>query len=179
MLNTLVTRFGAEEAEASGFAALGFDPKAFIIQLITFLLVFYVLRRFVFQRIVDMLEKRRLTIEEGVNLTSKLSEEKVKLDAEIIKIRKKAREEADEIIAATHQQTKDMIKQAEEAAETKSKAIVETAHKKIEDETARARRNLEKEMVELVIEATEAVTREKLDAKKDNALINQALKGQA
>ncbi len=72
-----------------------------------------------------------------------------------------------------------MVKEAEETAQTKADAIVEEAHQKIADETPRARRDLEKEMVGLVIDATEAVTREKLDAKKDNALIENALKGRA
>lgn len=181
MLNNFVTTFAAEEAgaEASGFEALGFDPKAFIIQLVTFLLVFYILKRYVFGRIVDTLEKRRLKIEEGMALTNKLTEEKKKLDEEVTKIRKQARREAEEIIASTHQHTTVMIKEAETAAKTRAEAIVKEAHKRIDDETARARRNLEKEMVNLVIEATEAVTREKLDAKKDNALITNALKGQA
>ena len=46
-------------------------------------------------------------------------------------------------------------------------------------ETARARRKLEAEVVELVIEATEVVAGEKLDAKKDSALLTRALKGQS
>lgn len=179
MIN-FVTQFAAEEAkEAEGFAALGFDPKAFIIQLITFLLVFYILKKYVFGRIVDLLEKRRLTIEEGMKLTSKLTEEKEKLDQEVAKKLKEARKEADEIIAATHNQAEGMIKDAETKAQTKAEAMLADAKSKIQEETARARRKLEQEMVELVIEATEAVASEKLDAKKDAALIEKALKGQA
>lgn len=177
MFETVLTKFAAEEAEAEGFAALGFDPKAFIIQLITFLLVFYVLKRFVFGRVIDLLEKRRLTIEEGLKLTSKMAEEKAKLDREAAEIRKAARQQADEVIADSHQQAGTMIKEAEANAAEKAEHIVAEARQKIEDETARARRDLEREMVNLVIEATEKVTHEKLDAKKDNALITNALKG--
>ncbi len=177
MINSF-TRFGAEAAEKEGFAALGFDPKAFLIQLVTFLLVFYILKRFVFGRIVSMLEKRRETIEEGLSLTSKLTEQKEKLDAEITEIRKKARQEADAIIAASHHQTTAMVKEAEAAAEAKAKNILTEAQKKIEEETARARRALEHEMIGLVAEATEVLVNEKLDAKKDAALISKALRSQ-
>jgi len=179
MFNTVLSQFAAEESEASGFAALGFDVKAFLIQLITFLLVFYILKRYVFGRIIDLLEKRQAKIDEGLKLTSQLTEEKAKLDQEAAKLRTNARKEADALIAATHEQTKTMIREAEATASERAENIVEEARKKIDDETARARRNLEREMVDLVIEATEAVTKEKLDAKKDNALIANALKGRA
>jgi F-type H+-transporting ATPase subunit b len=179
MIDILITRFAAEETEASGFEALGFDPKAFLIQLVTFLLVFYVLKRFAFGKIVELLEKRRKTIEEGVALTTKLTQEKEKLDREAADTRAEARREAEQIIADSHVQTTQIIRDAEESAQEKAEKILNDARQKIEDETARARRNLEKEMVELVIQATEAVSREKLDAKKDNELIASALKGRA
>lgn len=177
MFNTVLTRFGSEEAEAEGFAALGFDPKAFLIQFITFLLVFYILRKYVFGRIVDMLEKRREAVEEGMRLTTEAVVERDKLEKETAKTRAAARKEADEIISRTNEQTTQMIKDAEAAAAAKAHALIEEAKKKIEEETARARRKLESEVVDLVIEATEKVAGEKLDAKKDAALLTRALRG--
>lgn len=179
MTDIFVTQFAAEEAEASGIAALGFDPKAFLIQLVTFLLVFYILKRFAFGRIVDMLEKRRQTIEEGVTLSAKMTQEKEKLDKEVARQRAETRREAEALIADTQAQATVILKKAEASAAERANQIIEEAREKIDDEMARARRNLEKEMVGLVIEATEAVTREKLDAKKDGALITEALKGRA
>ena len=179
MIDTALIRFAAEEEEASGFAALGFDPKAFIIQLITLLLVFYILKRYVFGRIIDLLEKRRQKIEEGLKLTAQMTEEKAKLDRESAEMRAAARKAADEVISAGHQQAATMVKEAETAAAEKAQNIIAEARKKTEDEIARARRNLEHEMVDLVIDATEAVKRKKLDSKKDNALIADALKGRA
>lgn len=178
MFNTFLTRFAAED-EASGFQALGFDPKAFLIQLITFLIIFYILKKYVFGRVVDMLEKRRQTIEEGVNLTAKLSQEKEALDVEITEARKRARLEADEVLAASHAQATQMVKDAEAAAAVKAANIVSEAQKKIEEETARARRKLEHEMVGLVAEATEVLVGQKLDTKKDADLITRALRSQS
>lgn len=179
MTNILLTQFAAEEAEASGIAALGFDPKAFLIQLITFLLIFYILKRFAFKRIVDLLEKRRKTIEEGVTLSAKMAQEKEKLDKEISRLRVEARKDAEQLLDDTKAQATVVLKEAEASAAERANQIIEEARAKIDDETARARRKLEKEMVGLVVEATEAVTREKLDAKKDGVLITEALKGRA
>lgn len=179
MINAL-TQFAASEPEVeSGIGALGIDPKAFIIQLITFLFVFLVLRRYVFTPVVKALDKRQATIDKGVQLTSELTRQKEAFDKEVAEARKRARAEAEQIVNDSHSQATQMIREAEESAQVKAEQIVTDARKKIQDETARARRDLEKEMVELVIDATEAVTRTKLDSKQDNALVAAALKGKA
>jgi hypothetical protein len=53
-----LTIFASETAkEAEGIAALGIDGKTFIVQLITWLIVFTVLVKFVFKPIVNVLQK--------------------------------------------------------------------------------------------------------------------------
>lgn len=180
MIN-VITQFAAEEAgaEATGLAALGIDFRAFAIQLVTFLFVYLILRRFVFKPVVRLLNNRQETIEQGVKLTSQLANQKEELDKEVAEARKQARKEAEKIVADSHAQASAMIKDAEEAAQAKAEAVMKDAQQKIADEASRARRDLEREMVDLVVSATEKVTGEKLDAKKDNTLINNALKGQA
>lgn len=177
-MESILLQFASEEAEPSGLAALGLDPKAFLIQLVTFLLVFLVLRKYAFGPIVNLLEKRRKTIEDGLKLTSQLSEEKQKLEREVAEVHKKARKESDEIIATSRVRADALIKEAEDKAQAKVDNMLAEAKKKIDEETKRARRGLEREMVELVIKATEFVAKEKIDPKKDEKLIVEALKGQ-
>lgn len=172
-----VTLIASEEAKPSGFAALGFDFKAFLIQLITFLLVFYILKKYVFGRVVDMLETRRKTIEDGVKLSAEIKSEREKLESNIADAHKEAREEANKLMAKTRDQADSVIREAEESAQTKVDKMIVEAKNKIEEETQKARRALEAETVGLVIRATEAVSREKLDDKKDATLIKDALEG--
>ena len=168
--------FAAEETEASGIAALGIDWQAFIVQLITFLLVFGVLYKFVFHRVVQLLEKRRKTIEEGVRLSGEMRAEKEQLDEDVARIQQKTRAKADELIAESKDKASLIIKQAEEKASVKADQIIEEAKQKITDETQKAKRQLEREMVELIVASTEAVIRERLDADKDRELVNRVLK---
>lgn len=174
------TTLASTEAEsASGIAALGIDGKAFIIQLITWILVFLVLRHFVFRPIVNVLEKRRETIEDGVRLTNEMRTEKEKLEVEITRIQKEARKHADEVLANSQQQAGTILKEAEESAQKKIEMLLTEAQKKIEEETKRAQQTVEKEAVDLVIRATEVIAHEKITASKDKALIARALKGQS
>ena len=60
------TQFAAESS-SSGISSLGVNLKSFIFQLITFLIVLLILRRWVFPKLVATLEERRKTLEEATS----------------------------------------------------------------------------------------------------------------
>ena len=171
--------FAAEETHetASGLGALGISPSAFLIQLITFVLVFALLKKFAFKPIVEKLEERRKVIDEGVKAGQLLAKERQKLDKEVVEVMRDARIEADKIIATGHKEAREIIRDAEKGAERKVDAMMKDAEARIDEESEQARRRLEKEIVSLVSEATEAVVGEKVDPKKDGELIDKILKG--
>lgn len=177
----LLTYFAAESGhsaeQASGLGALGVNAMAFAIQLITFVLVFLLLKRFAFAPVGRMLEKRRKTIEDGVKLGLKLEKERDKLEDEVAKITREARHDADRIIAAAHKDAREILRDAEKAAQRKADAMLADAEVRIHEESKAAKRKLEKDIVGLVSEATEAIVEEKVDPAKDAAIIDKALKG--
>lgn len=172
---TILTNFADS---SSGIGALGIDGTAFAIQLITFLLAFLVLKRWAFTPIVKIMEQRRKTIEQGVALGEQMKKEQAELEKKVAGELHKAREQADGIIAAAQTQARQTVQNAEEAAGKKADGIIDAAHDRIAQDTARARKQLEREMIGLVSEATEAIIDEKVDAQKDAALIEKALKEQ-
>jgi len=176
MIN-LLTNFAAEES-ASGIGALGIDGKAFVIQLVTFVLAFLVLKKWAFGPIIKMMDERKKTIESGVTLGEEMKKERTKLDEQVAKEMQKARTEADGIIAAANDTSRDTIREAEDKARNKATGILKDAEERIKTDTALARKKLEGELVGLISDATEAIIGEKVDAKKDAALIDKALKEQ-
>lgn len=166
----------AAEASGSGLSALGVDPRAFLVQLITFALVFVVLKKYAFGPILKVLNERRATIESGVKLGEDMQRQKAKFDAKVESLLHEARQEADSILAIAQDNARQAIREAEEKARDKAAGILKEADSRIAQDTARARRQLEKELVGLVAEATEAIIDQKVDAKKDAGLIERALK---
>ena len=161
---------------SSGLGALGFDGQAFLIQLITFVLAYLVLRRFAFGPILKILRERRETIESGVKLGEEMQKARTELEAKVDKALHEARQEADAIITGAQESGRQAVAEAEEKARAKAAGILQEAEDRIAQDMARARQKLEGEMVGLVSEATEAVIREKIDPKKDGQLIERALK---
>lgn len=168
--------FAAAEAGTGGI--LGFSPKIFLIQLITFVFVFLIIKKFAFQPIVNLLEKRRQIIEDGVLLGEKMEKRQAELEGESDKVIREARHDADRIIANAHKESREIAHAAEKAAKAKADAMIKEADARIDEDVDRARRHLEKDLVGLVSEATEAVVHEKVDAKKDAEIVEKALKGQ-
>lgn len=177
MISTL-TYFASEASGESGIGALGVDSKAFIIQLVTFLLVFLVLKKWAFKPIIKIMEQRRKTIEEGVSLGEQMRQDKAVLESQIEERLGEARSEADGIIAAANEASRASIREAEDKAREKAAGILEQADQRIVAETQRARKQLQGELVTLVSEATETIIGEKVDAQKDAQLIARALKEQ-
>lgn len=177
-MTTLLTHFAADSS-ASGIGALGVDPKALVIQLVTFGLAYLVLRRYAFGPIMRVMQERRDTIEKGVRLGEQMQKQQAELDAKIQKALADARSRADGIVAGANEEARATVREAEDKARSKADGILAEAESRIAQDTKRARLKLEKELVGLISEATEAIIDEKVDATKDAALIDKALKESA
>ncbi|MDB5184397.1 MAG: hypothetical protein JWN38_205 [Candidatus Saccharibacteria bacterium] len=170
------TNFGADSS--SGIGALGVSGSALLIQLITFLLAYFVLRKYAFKPILKVLAERRETIESGVNLGEEMQKERVELERKVKAALTDARKQADAIVSDAQDAAREAIRGAETKASEKADNILAEAHSRAEQDIARMRRELEVELVGLVSDATEAIIDEKLDTKKDAALISRSLKEQ-
>ncbi len=171
---TIVPRIFAAEG-SSGIAALGVDLKSLLLQIATFVLVFWLLKKFAFAKIISALDERRRTIDQGVDLGIKMAEEKQRLDQQVEELLHKARLEADKIITAGQQDVAAMLKSAEDDAARKADALLADARARIEDDIVQARKSLESETLKLVAEASEILIQQRLDAPQDRKMIEKAL----
>ncbi len=158
-----------------GIAALGLDPFAIGAQLLTFVVLFWFVKKFALTKIVSNLQKRREDINRGLHLTAELDKQKAELDQRMEDVLRKARKQADAIISEAHTQTGQIIQEAEQAANRKAEEIIRSAEGKIERDIVEARNGLKKEMAGLIVEATEAILEEKLDSDADKKLVEKYL----
>jgi F-type H+-transporting ATPase subunit b len=174
-LLTIMAAAPGEEAE--GIAALGIDPLAIGAQAVTFLVLFWVVKKFALEGIVRSLEDRRKTIDKGVRLGVKMEAEQAKLEQTIDAKLQEARKQADAIIAGANKESGAIIRAAEARAAEKVDGMINDAHARIADDIANAKKDLQKEVVGLVAEATEAIIGEKMTSEKDEAFIKRMLEG--
>jgi len=175
-------QFAADEtaqaaSEAGGISAIGLDPVAILIQAGTFILLFFLIKRYALDAINDKLNQRDQTINEGLENARKASIASEAAVVEQQKLLKQANDKAAEIIAEANHKSGQLITEAQSAANDQADKIVVDARTQITAEVVRARSELKSELVGLVAEATEIVTRQTVDASKDKKLIESALLG--
>jgi F-type H+-transporting ATPase subunit b len=172
----VITQFGDS---SSGIGALGLNLTSFLIQLGTFIIAFLVLRKWAFKPILEVLKQRRDTIEQGVVLGEKMQKQQAEMEQKVAEALREARAQADKILAEAASRGRQVSADAEAKAKEKAESIIAAAEDRIGQDMKLARSKLEKELSGLVAEAAEVVIGEKVDAKKDAALINKALEERA
>ena len=164
------------EHAPEGIAALGLNLQAFLFQLITFVIVFVILRQFVFKKLVKTLDDRRDAVEKSIKHAAETEEKLKKAEETIAGLLADGRKQADELVAAAHKEATQMVEEAESKAAKRAEHIVSEAKSSMDVEVAKAREALKAETAQLVAAATEQIIKQKLDPAKDAALIDSALK---
>lgn len=170
---TQLTQFGAESG--GGLGSLGINAKGFLFQLITFVLVMLLLKKYVYGKLVDTLEARRQTVLGSLEEAKKAAEELQDTEAKIEKLLAEARQESADIVATAHKEAVAMVEEAESKAQKKAEHIVHEAKSQLDGEILKAREVLKKETKALVADATERIIGQKLSGAADEKLIEQAL----
>jgi F-type H+-transporting ATPase subunit b len=164
------------QSSSGGISSLGINLKSFIFQLITFLIVLLILRRWVFPKLVATLEARRKTLEESLVQARQTEETLHQAETKAGEILKQARTQADAALAEAGSKAEEIIAKGEAAAAERAARIIKEAEARLGQERERLHSELRKELAGLVAIATEKVLAKKLDEREDRALIERSLK---
>lgn len=155
---------------------MGINLQGFVFQLITFLLVLLILRKYVFPKLVETMEKRRQTLEQSLLDAKKTQEALARAEDEAASLLGKARQDADNALAEAASQARQLIAKAEQAADERAQRLLDEAKSQIDQERVKLRQEIKGELADLVVTATEKVLRGKLDAEEDGKLIEKSIK---
>jgi F-type H+-transporting ATPase subunit b len=164
------------QSSSGGISSLGINLKSFIFQLITFLIVLLILRRWVFPKLVATLEARRKTLEESLVQARQTEETLHQAETKAGEILKQARTQADAALAEAGSKAEEIIAKGEAAAAERAARIIKEAEARLGQERERLHSELRKELAGLVAIAIEKVLAKKLDEREDRALIERSLK---
>lgn len=142
-----------------------------IIQIIAFLVMFWVMKRYGWQPLLDVLEARREKIKAEFDSIDAQKEEARKLSAQyeekMKEISANARKKIQEAIAEGHK----ISAEIQEDAQTNAKEILQKAKLEIAEEIANAKNQLKNDMVGLVVDTTEKLLQKTLDDSSQKKLI--------
>lgn len=175
---SIVTQFAASTAGESGgiFEALGINWQMLVFQALAFLILVWLLSRYVYPPLMKAVDARQDKIEESAKAAVEAEKKADDTKAEMTKLLKQARGEASDIVTTAKEEAAAMIAAADAKAKARAERTVAEAHEQIEKDVIAARKALHNETLDLVAQATEKVIGKTVAPRVDEAIITAAVK---
>lgn len=153
----------------------GVNWSFFIAQLVNFTLLFFLLKHFLYKPILDMLEKRRVEIEEGLANAKKMNADAKKFEEEHALLLTQSKKESQTIIENAVVASEKMRDQILKEAADKSKEMIAVASKMAQEEKQKMLGEVKAEVLTLTTILVEKILHEKMDSEHDKKFIQKIL----
>lgn len=157
------------------FTALGIDIKSLILNTLAFLIIVYVLGRFVYPSLTKALDAKRDELTAAARQEAAARERLEQATKDAQGLVNEARTAADQLVVTARHEAGELVAAGKTAADAQAERILGEARSQLAVDVRAARTALKADTARLVAEATEAVIGEKLDAERDAALIGRSL----
>jgi F-type H+-transporting ATPase subunit b len=170
-------------AAAGGFSDMlrdtaetfGWNPRLFFSQVISFVIVALLLRRFAYKPILNVLEERRRSIEEGQLNAEKIKRQLDEAEKRYSEILAKANAEAQKMIDEARESSAHLAERKQQEAIAAAEQIIAKAREASAIEHERTMDSLKQELGRLVVDTTAKVTGKVLTPEDQQRLQEEAL----
>ena len=151
------------------------DPGLFIWTIATFLVLFYLLRKYAWRPLLTALEERQETIRKSLDDADQAKQELERLHQESAQIIAEARADAQSIVAKSRVAAETGREDLKQKAKEEADALVRGAQRQIQLETARAVQQIRHEVVDLSLAVASKLIKKNLTQEDNDALIQDSL----
>ena len=150
--------------------------KILLGQAVNFLILFFLMKRFVFPRFFSILKERERRIEEGIKKAQLIEEKSKMLEVEREKVLKEAKKEAELILKEAKERAEEKEKEILERAKKEKEKIIKEAREMGKEEIEKMKKDFLERNVEMVLALAEKFLAKKLDPKEDKRIILKLLR---
>jgi len=140
------------------FNTFGIEWPKFLAQLILFIIVYFVLKKFAFGPIIAMLEERRKRIEEAQVNAQKIKQQLAEAEKRHSEILAQANAEGQRMIDEARQSASHVADRKVQEAIASAEQVIAKAHEAASLEYERSMESLKRQVGRLVVETTAKVT---------------------
>jgi len=156
--------------------ALGINVTALIVQLLAFIALVLLLRRFAYRPLLNVLDQRAERVRTSMEQADRIERQLAETEARNQEILAEARREAQQIVINAREIGDRQISQAREVARDEADKQLQQSLAQLRAETQTARAQLRQDYADLVIRAASRVVRQELDPQKHLQLIDSTLR---
>lgn len=154
---------------------LGINGKLLLAQAVNFLLVLWLLNRFVFKRLLAFLEERKERIQKGIELSDRATKEMERVREARGRELERTRGEVTEILSEARASALQKEKELQVAAKEKAGEIVHRAHTQGERERADAVLRAKEDIKIMTVRATEKILGRSVNDKDNEKMLDEVL----
>ena len=144
--------------------------------IVAFGVVFFVLAKFGFPIITQMVDERKKYIDESLEAAREANEKLAKIQEESAAMLKQAQEKQSQILAEAMEMRKQIVEKAETEATAAGQKIITEARQQIQAEKEDAIRDIRRQVGDLSVQVAEKVLRQTLSTDKEQmAMIDRML----
>jgi F-type H+-transporting ATPase subunit b len=155
--------------------ALGLNWWSLVINGLAFLIVAWLLGRYVYPVLLKALDAKADDYAAASRLKQAADSALEKAEAETKKLISEARNTAEQILGDARDQATDLIKSAESKASAEAERIIANGREQLANDLEAARHELKADTARLVADATRAVLHDRLNHEIDERLISRSL----
>jgi F-type H+-transporting ATPase subunit b len=124
----------------------------------------------------DITDKRKEEVEKNLNEAERLRVEAQDLKEKNEKEMSEVKEKKNEIIKNAEETAKNITKKAKEEAEKEKQRIITSAEKEAEELKEKAMQDVQAKVVQMALNVSSLILKEKIDRKANEELVSRALK---
>lgn len=156
---------------------LGINLGYLLIQIINFIVLFIVLKAWVYTPLVNMLEKRRATIAKGLEDARIAAEARANAETEANKLMSEAQAKAGQVIREASDRADQAAKEIRSKVDAEADQAKTAAMQEVTEERNRMLGELRGQVAALAIAAAQKLVGEALDEKRQHALLEEFFSG--
>lgn len=154
----------------------GVNPILLGAQIVNFLLIFFLLKKFLYKPLLQTMQERKKRIADGLKYTTEAEERLAKIKEEEAKILKTAQTQAQKMLTETKEQTQEMLKTSQDNARKQTEKMLSEAKAQIDEEARRAEKRLAQTVNALALQYLEKSIGELFTEKEQQSVMEKALK---
>ena len=159
-----------------GFASLGVNLPLLVVFVINFIVLFVLLRLFLYKPVLKMLDERAKRTAEAMEQAEATKKEYEQARVEVQRQIEKGRQEAQAILTQAMQVGERLKEESRQEAQKQAQVIVDRTRTELAAERDKIVGDLRREFVDISISAAEKVIKETLDKEKHRKLIEETLR---
>lgn len=135
----------------------GIEPTLLVAQIINFLIILFVLKKFFYKPITKMLDARRATIAESLKNAEEIEQKLQETEEKSAKIIADSQQKAEQLLEDAKTQAENITNAAIDEAKKAQAELMQKAMEQIAAEKETMKKDIEEETLALVVEVTQKV----------------------